>query len=253
MFVAEVYVPEELRGAEWPFDVPAVRHVAEHGLRFTNSVTILVGPNGTGKSTLIEAIAEAYGIDVRGGHAGRRYSSALEPSTLGSAMRLRLGPGAHGRRGRRGKGFFLRAETALGVLNHMSGQPGYGDDLDQRSHGESFLQVFAGRFNEPGLYLLDEPESGLSFESLLQLLIVLHRLAAIGGQVVCATHSPMLTALPGALILELSDHGIVSVGWEQLAMVQRWRNFLTNPEAFIHHLLEVDNSSLSGGQSATGR
>lgn len=123
-----------------------------------------------------------------------------------------------------------------------AGVSGYGDDLEEKSHGESFLQVFAGRFNEPGLYLLDEPESGLAFEALLQLLIVLHHLAEIGGQIVCATHSPVLTALPDASILELSEKGISRTTWEQLGLVQNWQDFLTSPETFIYHLLQTDTT-----------
>jgi len=175
--------------SDWPIDLPAIRDVVERGLQFAGPVTFIVGANGSGKSTLIEAMAEAYGTDVRGGHAGRRYASPLEKGPLGSALRLDLTPSARGQTGRRGKGFFLRAESALGVFEFMSGLPGYGDDLDRVSHGESFLQLFDGRCVSPGLYLLDEPESGLAFEALLQLLIVMHRVSTIGGQIVCATHS----------------------------------------------------------------
>jgi predicted ATPase len=123
----------------------------------------------------------------------------------------------------------------------MSGLPGYGDDLDRVSHGESFLQVFAGRFASPGLYLLDEPESGLAFEALLQLLIVMHRVSTIGGQIVCATHSPVLTAFPGAEIIELSEQGMAVRKWSELDLVQDWKAFLSNPEAFVHRLLPEEH------------
>lgn len=223
---------------EWPFTVPAIRQLAERGIRFDTPVTFLVGENGTGKSTLVEALAEAYGIDVRGGHGARRYASHLEKSRLGAGLRLEMGSGGRGMRGsRNAKGFFLRAETAMGVLEFMSGLPGYGDrDLRTVSHGESFLQVFDGRFTERGLYLMDEPESALSFTSCLRLLATMDALAGIGAQIICATHSPLLAALPGATIWELGEFGIRASGWADLQLVDHWRRFMERPDAYLRHI-----------------
>ena len=150
----------------WPFTLPAVRPIIGDGLRFSRPVTVLVGENGSGKSTIVEALAEAYGVDVRGGHAGRRYGSALPKSPLGERLRLVTTPRGARMKGRGAKGFFLRAETALGVFEFMSDYTvaGYGDrHLGRVSHGEGFLQVFEGRFTDVGLYILDEPEAALSF------------------------------------------------------------------------------------------
>jgi predicted ATPase len=238
VFVSRLHVPEELVAPGWPFDLPVVRRLVGGGLRLGAPVTFLVGDNGTGKSTLVEGIAEAYGVDVRGGHAGRRYASSMPKGPLGEALRLTLTRG-HDGTGRRGKGYFLRSETALGVFEFMveKGVAGYAPDLMQRSHGESFLQIFADRFDKPGLYLLDEPESGLAFEALLRLTLVIHRLAAVGAQVICATHSPVLTAMPGAELLLLADDGITPVQWQDLELVASWRHFLADPAAFMRHLL----------------
>ncbi len=119
-----------------------------------------------------------------------------------------------------------------------TGVEGYGErSAAELSHGESFLQVLAGRFTEPGLYLLDEPEAPFSFRSCLALIASLADLALSGSQIICATHSPMLTALPGAKILELSDEGIVSRGWEQLELTANWRHFLKTPDTYLRHLL----------------
>jgi predicted ATPase len=222
----------------WPFTLPPIRQLAERGIRFATPVTFLVGENGTGKSTLVEAIAEAYGIDVRGGHGARRYASHLARSPLGASLRLDMGPGGHGMRGsRNAKGFFLRAETAMGVFEYMSGHPGYGDrDLREVSHGEGFLQVVDGRFNQPGLYLMDEPESALSFTSCLRLLATMDALTEIGGQIICATHSPLLAALPGATIWELGEFGIRISSWEDLQLVDHWRRFMARPDAYLRHI-----------------
>jgi predicted ATPase len=212
-----------------------VRTIAEVGLHFEKPLTFFVGENGSGKSTLVEAIAQAFGIDTRGGHGGRKYATNDEPNELGSMIVLRPPLGDR----RRIRSFFLRVETALGVLEFMSesGVSGYGDrHAAEVSHGESFLQVIEGRFEGPGLYLLDEPESALSFRSCLALMATLHDLAGTGSQIICSTHSPLLTALPGATILELSESGIVRKDW--LELVQRWTEFLQDPGRYLRYLLE---------------
>jgi predicted ATPase len=229
---------------QWPFTVPAVRALAREGLNFERPVTFLVGENGAGKSTIVEAIAEAFKIDVRGGHGGRRYASIEAVGALSPSIRLLPSAGAR----HKTKSFFLRAETAKGVLEFMSdvGVKGYGERSAAKvSHGESFLQVLAGRFTERGLYLLDEPETPFSFRSCLALIAVLADLARSGSQIICATHSPILTALPGAQILELSDQGIVSRDWEELELTVDWRHFLKTPDTYLHHLLNDEEKPSS--------
>jgi predicted ATPase len=220
----------------WPFTLPCVRQLCTEGLAFDAPLTIFIGENGSGKSTLIEAIAEAYGWDVRGGHGNRRYATGQARSTLGSLLRLQHGLAPV----KGGDGFFLRAETAYSMLHAMSdyGVRGYGDRHAARvSHGESYLQVLEGRFDKPGLYLLDEPESPLSFESCLVLMRILHDTIANGSQVICATHSPVLAAMPGAQLLEIGDEGMRPVEWAHLAMVDHWRGFLGNPATYLRHVL----------------
>jgi predicted ATPase len=196
--------------------------VARNGLDFGRPVTFLVGENGTGKSTIVEAIAEPFKIDVRGGHGGRRYVSAEEVGVLSPLLRLLPPQGAL----HKTKSFFLRTETAKGVLEFMSdkGIEGYGErKTDEVSHGESFLQVLSGRFTERGLYLLDEPETPFSFRGepnhLCNPLPVAHRPAR-------------------AHILELSDGGIVSRNWEELELTANWRRFLDTPDVYLRHLLD---------------
>ncbi|MGH3621288.1 MAG: hypothetical protein ACRDQ5_05780 [Sciscionella sp.] len=220
--------------------MPAIRDVAKNGLAITSDVVVLVGANGSGKSTLLEGIAEAYGLDVRGGHGGRRYSSPLDKSPLGETLRLRRT--ARGRKltGRNATGVFLRAETAFGMLAYMTdmGITGYGDRLSwEVSHGESYLQAITGRFSGPGLYLLDEAEGPLSFHSTLLLLHHLRELVTTyNAQVIYLTHSPLVAALPGAQILELSEDGIHQQDWSDLEAVRLWQAFLRHP----HRMFEVD-------------
>lgn len=221
----------------WPWTVPAVAELAARGVRLTSSIVVLMGANGSGKSTVLEAIAEQYGIDVRGGHGGRKYASELDTSPLGEALVLdRTIAGSRMLR-QKAKGFYLRAETAAGMLEFMTGAgvSGYGDRLSTEvSHGESYLQAISGRFSGPGLYLLDEAEGPLSFESTLQLLYRLQDLVADhAAQVIYATHSPLVAALPGAQILEMTEHGIAERTWSELESVALWKRFLGRPETFF--------------------
>jgi predicted ATPase len=221
----------------WPWTVPAVAEIAAHGVRLNSSIVVLMGANGSGKSTLLEAIAEGYGLDVRGGHGGRKYASTLEKSPLGEAIMLDRTLVGSGMTRRNAKGFYLRAETAFGMLEYMTGagMPGYGDKPSwEVSHGESYLQAILGRISGPGLYLLDEAEGPLSFESTLQLLYRLQDVAAERAtQVIYATHSPMVAALPGAQILEMTEQGVAERKWAELESVALWKRFLGRPDRFF--------------------
>ncbi len=110
----------------------------------------------------------------------------------------------------------------------------------EMSHGESFLAVLRARFDGYGFFLLDEPESALSFSSCLGLLALLDELRRAGGQVLCATHSPVLAALPGATLLEVGDAGLREVAYDDLPVVQHWRSFLDAPQRYLRHLLPED-------------
>jgi predicted ATPase len=105
------------------------------------------------------------------------------------------------------------------------------------SHGESFLTLIQDRFTRRGFYCLDEPESALSFSSSLAVVGVLKQLADSGSQVLCATHSPVIAALPGATILEVGDWGIRRTAWDDLELVQNWRAYLRHPEQYLRHIL----------------
>ncbi|MCZ7462099.1 AAA family ATPase [Streptomyces sp. WMMC940] len=217
----------------WPWNVPCVRALLADGLRFTAPVTFLVGENGSGKSTLVEALAEGFGLDSWGGSHDWRYAGHRPKSALGERIRFDAAP-----RGRRmmgswsaRKGFFLRAETALDALDREGFAP------DSVSHGEGFLAAFRHKFLLPGLYVMDEPEAALSFGSCLELLGHIDELVSRGGQVVCATHSPLLTALPGADIVEVGEHGMRRTAWDRLALVDHWRRYLADPRSYLRHVL----------------
>jgi predicted ATPase len=194
--------------------------------------TVLVGENGSGKSTLVEAVAMAYGLSPEGGSTNARHSTRASESATWAELTLSRNAG-----GSRW-GFFLRAETMHGFFSYLEANPGGADAVfHEMSHGESFLEVLRSRFRSPGLYVLDEPESALSFSGCLALIGVLNELLATGtAQVLMATHSPVLAALPGARILEVGPWGLRESAWDDLDVVMHHRAFLAAPRRYLRHL-----------------
>lgn len=259
MLIRRIHIPEPWPGqepidrTEWPYTIPCVAAIADHGLDFPLPVTFLVGENGSGKSTLVEAIAEAYGINPRGGRGRmQRKVPVEERSPLGQQIKLNLtqqGAKFAASRKLKSRSYFLRAETAFDFIEFISSfnyiLPGYWqDDLRVKSHGEGFMTVLEAIFSEPGLYLMDEPEAALSFSSCLQLAGLLHRLGTTGAQVICATHSPILASTPGADIIEVGDHGARHTKWEDLELVDHWRRYLAKPEFYLRHVIDDRGEAL---------
>jgi predicted ATPase len=214
----------------WPADIPAVAAVLRDGLDVPAGVTFLVGENGSGKSTIVEAVAMAFGLSPEGGTPYGHHSSHRTESPLHRWVRLERSPGAPR------WGFFLRAETMHGYYTYLS-EVGGAPDFHALSHGESFLELLRTRFDSPGLYCLDEPEAALSFSSQVALVATLHDLARSGAQVLCATHSPLLAALPGANLLEVGEWGLREVAYDELALVHHWRRYLDEPMRYLRHVL----------------
>jgi predicted ATPase len=224
----------------WPADIPAVAHFLDvartDGWEFGAGVTFLVGENGSGKSTLIEGIAEAYGLPAEGGSTNGGGETRRTESPLGEWLRVERSPRAAR------WGFFLRAETMHGYYSWRDDLPDAPPSLHPMSHGESFNALLDEALDHPryvaGLACLDEPEAALSFSSTLRWLASLDRMRSRGTQVICATHSPVLAALPGATILELGEWGIRESAWEDLEVVRLQRGFLEAPGRYLRHLLD---------------
>lgn len=217
----------------WPATVPAVAQLLADGLDL-GPATVLVGENGVGKSTVLEGVAWAYGLDARGGSQNTRgmLDADEPPDPVGRALRVVRGSGA----GR--WGFFLRAETMHSVFDVVAGSRDDPADFHGMSHGEAFNALLdTQRYRGPGFYCFDEPESALSFTSQLALLARLTDLVATGtAQVLLATHSPVLAAMPGARLLLVDDDGLSETTWEELPLVTHWRGFLDDPRRYLRHL-----------------
>ena len=211
-------------------------------LELTHPVTFFVGENGTGKSTLLEAIAVAYGFNPEGGTKNFNFSTEDSHSELWRSLTLV-------KRGYASDGFFLRAESFYKVasnIDQMDRGPSLGGrlvdsyggvSLHHRSHGESFLALVQNRFGGHGVYLLDEPEAALSPTRQLTLLAQIDELVKQDSQFIIATHSPILMAYPGAEILEFSENGICSAAYRETEHYQVTRRFLENPERMLRYLL----------------
>lgn len=223
--------PDEPRPAGYPFSLPFFQD-ADWELDFTTPVTIIVGENGTGKSTLIEGLAALAGYDEAGGGKGYMpvdHSRALDRSGAGLADHLRASwlPKIT-------SGWFFRAESFWSVARYLDDLPGSPPDFLSHSHGEGFLRLFAERCSQQGLYLLDEPESALSPARQIDLLAMLARVQnTASAQVILATHSPILMAVPGARLLQLTRFGLDEVTVEQTRHFRLYRAFCLDPQGFI--------------------
>lgn len=212
-------------------------------LAFNSPVTFLVGENGTGKSTLLEAIAIALGFNPEGGSMNFTFSTNDSHSELWQHIDTLKSFAPR-------DGFFLRAESVYNLasdIDEMDKAPsfdppvieGYGGiSLHHQSHGESFLSIVQNRFFGKGLYILDEPESALSPLKLMTLLVEIDRLVKDNSQLIIATHSPVLMAYPNAEILELSDSGIKKTAYSNTEHYKITKSFLDNPQRMIELLLK---------------
>ena len=251
---------------QFPFTVPVIKSLP--AVQFTTPVTFLVGENGSGKSTFLESLASAAGSIAVGSDELERDKTLGSVRALAKALKLTWTK-------RTRKGFFLRAEDYFGYAKRLArireeleqelreideeykdrsayaqglakmahtGQlhalrTKYDGDLDERSHGESFFTFFKARFVPDGLYLLDEPEAPLSpirqlaFLSMIKDMVTNHN-----AQFIIATHSPILMAYPGAVILSFDKAPVQAVAYDDLEHVTLTRDFLNNPQSFLRHL-----------------
>lgn len=227
---------------QFPFNLPIIKNFTE--LTFHPNVTYIIGENGMGKSTLLEAIAIALGFNPEGGTRNFNFSSYNSHSPLAQYVRIAKSPYQPK------DYFFFRAESFYNVATNIEemdasslGGPRIidsfgGTSLHKQSHGEAFLAAFIYRFQGDGLYILDEPEAALSPLRQMSMLRRIHDLVEAGSQFIISTHAPILMTYPHALIFELTETGMQETTLEKTSHYKIMEQFFTDKDRMLHHLFE---------------
>ncbi|RWA76696.1 AAA family ATPase [Mesorhizobium sp.] len=236
---------EPSRVADWekyPWNLPIFRD-REFEFEFTSAITIIVGENGTGKSTLLEAIGALAGYDEAGGGKGYMpvdHSGAIDRSggAIANALRAHWLPKVTA-------GWFFRAESFYSVARYLDRSAleagAAPPDFLSWSHGEGFIRFFEERCSRQGIYILDEPESALSPTRQIELLKLLQRMDRSGiAQVIMATHSPLLMACPNARLFRVSRFGLDPTDFQDTDHFRMMRDFCSDPAAFLAEALYED-------------
>jgi predicted ATPase len=248
----------------YPYDLPFFGHK----ITLTTPITILVGENGSGKSSLLKLLNDVlklYRIDAN--DAMKKNAKTFKSSLhLPSVQYVRTKP----------KGFYFSAEDfttyihsleqnrqeayqaldeieteyanksdyskSLARMPHMRTlndiDQMYQKDLLSSSHGEAYLDFFKSRLRTNELYLLDEPETPLSIQNQITMLSILDDAVSRGNQFIIATHSPILMSIPGSTIIEISPEGIRNIEYNDIESVKLLKHFLNHKEQFFKHLYE---------------
>ncbi len=233
-------VPEKTDKDAFPFSRFPRLLTDDFTLQFEHAVTLFVGENGSGKSTILQAIAQLAGFAPGGGDANFQlhYTSDSTSTALGEALRPAWLPKVS-------NGFFFRSDTFADVARYIDDADElhrvHGGPLWERSHGESFMAVFNDRFGvkKRCMYLMDEPENALSPMRQLELLRLMKQWEETGNaQIILATHSPILMSYPGAEILHFDGEGIAPITFDEIEHVRVTRAFLGNPERYLRELFK---------------
>lgn len=225
---------------KYPFNIASISKFDE--IEFPSKVTFLVGENGSGKSTVIEAIAIALGFNSEGGTKNFNFTTCQTHSNLHEYLQLNFVLT------KPNNGFFYRAESFYNVASNIDELNKYGlkpllssyggKSLHEQSHGESFLSLILNRFSGNSLFILDEPEASLSPTRQMTFMARMNNLIQEKSQFIIATHSPILLSFPGASIYQINETGINSIKYEDTEAYQITRAFLKSPERMFKELFK---------------
>lgn len=239
LFVKQVrLVKDKSMTDQYPFHIDLIQHF--DSLTFEKPVSFLIGENGVGKSTFVEALAVALGLNAEGGTENFYFHTAETHSGLHHYLKISKGVYKPQTK------FFLRAESFYNVVTEIDQiadedsrmYNGYGGkSLHACSHGESFMQLMMNRFSQNGLYILDEPEAALSPSRQLALLVLIDDLVQAGSQFIISTHSPILLSYRDGIIYNLNSY-FQKVTFKETDIYQTYKLVLDNPEGMQHHLFD---------------
>lgn len=227
---------------QYPFSLSIVKNLNE--IVFPTKVTFFVGENGTGKSTILEAIANVADFGPEGGSKNINFKTSEEKTYSGTEQLAEQFKLSWRRKPR--NGYFFRAESFFNIANYidilakedMRAYDAYGGkSLHEQSHGESFLSFFSNRLGSGGFFIFDEPEAALSPQRQLTLLAIIHQMCSrTDAQFIIATHSPLLLAYPNSIIYSCDSATLTPISYTDTKHYQITKSFLENPALYFKHL-----------------